>query len=246
MNRTARLQDIKERSAEPTQEPPRRCSALGCVRVTQRSAGNGLSDIHCKKHVEFRRRHGSTWRKSYTAQEIGPYREAARLWLRQRKNYQKVADILAALDGRLQAAGRSKRANEVRWELPGEKARIALARLREGGHTAEDLLVATLTIKATQAAMGPRADVEFRNVQIAKLLHRLASGTHRTTSGFPLLGGSRYPRAEGTFMRILGHMVEDVAGIVANEEAVNEVLALAGGVNSLKSLEERQSMYGAL
>ena len=72
---------------------------------------------------------------------------------------------------------------------------------------------------------GPRADPEFMQVQIAKLIHRLASGTHKTTSGFPM--PSKYPRAEGRVMRILGHQVEDIAGIAADAEAVQEVIASA-------------------
>lgn len=224
--RSRRLADIAERSYTPAAEPPRRCSIMGCQRLTQRSAGNGLSDAHCKRHVEFRRRHGSVWRRSYTTDEIAPYREAARRWLKRHREDARVAGVLSTLEGRMEAAGRPKTANEVRWEQPKEKARIALARVRQGGHGAEDLLISTLAVKAAQAAIGPRADREFRDVQIAKLIHRMASGTHRTPSGFPLLGGPRYPRAEGAFMRILGNQVEDIAGIVADAEAVEEVLAM--------------------
>lgn len=47
---------------------------------------------------------------------------------------------------------------------------------------------------------------------------RLASGTHKTTSGFKM--PSKYPRAEDRVMRFLGHQVEDIAGIAADAEAV--------------------------
>lgn len=64
-------------------------------------------------------------------------------------------------------------------------------------------------------------------MQIAKMAHRLASGTHVRSAKYRTL--SRYPRAEGSFMRVLGRTIEDIAGIVADAEAVREVVQAAGG-----------------
>lgn len=200
-----------------------RCFAFGCHRPTQRSSGKGLSETHCKQHVEFHRRHGSYWKRSYLAAELAPYRKAAQSWLRSRVDDPQVQRVVAALDAVLTHSGPPVRAHDLRGQTPERRANIALARVREAGIPGERLLEITLAIKAIMSDLGPRADPEFMQVQIAKLIHRLASGTHKTRSGFPIR--SKYPRGEGRVMRILGHQVEDIAGITADAEAVHEVIA---------------------
>lgn len=227
MHNSPQPHDIERRAAEPTAETPRRCIAIGCHRLTQRSARNGLSDTLCKRHVEFVRRHGSHWRRSYLRAELEPYRKAAQRWLKDRRADPHIARVVAALDGLLDGSGKPNDAYAVRWDAPEEKARVALARLRAVGVSGRRLLEIVLTIKATQSALGPRGNPEFRDVQIAKLAHRLASGTHIKSA---LYGDrSKYPRAEGNAMRILGHRIEDKAGIAATDEAVDEVVSLAAG-----------------
>ena len=223
MSTRSRSLDIHRRAKAPPQEHPRKCSVLGCQRLTQRSSGKGLSETHCKQHVEFYRRHGSYWHRSYTAAELAPYRRETQRWLRSRSGDPQVDRVISALDALLSHAGSPESAYSLRGRSPQDRARIALARVRETGVTGERLLEITLTIKAIMSDRGPRADPEFMQVQIAKLVHRLASGTHRTTSGFPL--PSKYPRAEGRVMRLIGHQVEDIAGIAADAEAVREVIA---------------------
>jgi hypothetical protein len=138
-----------------------------------------------------------------------------------------VQRVVAALDALLADSGPSESAYNLRGLPPERRARIALARVREAGIGGDRLLEITLAIKDIMSDKGPRADPEFMQVQIAKLIHRLASGTHKTTSGFPM--ASKYPRAEGRVMRILGHQVEDIAGIAADGEAVGEVIASVRG-----------------
>lgn len=220
-NRQARKQDIKRRARERTSEPSTRCATLGCSRPTQRSTGKGLSHSHCKQHVEFHRRHGSYWQKSFTAQQLHPYRKAAQAWLKAHVEDANVQRVITALDGLLDNSGRAESAYRLRGLSPERRASIALARVREAGIRGDRLLEITLTIKATMVHIGPRGDPEFMQVQISKLIHRLASGTHKTPSGFKL--PSKYPRAEGRVMRVLGHLVEDIAGIAADAEAVSMV-----------------------
>jgi hypothetical protein len=218
--------DIERRATEPSAHTPRRCIVINCTRLTQRSARNGLSDVHCKAHVEHMRRHGSAWRRSYLVRELEPYRKASQAWLAAHRHEPQVVRVVSALDALLQNSGPTATAKASRGKLPGEKARIVLARLSEAGKTGERLLLITLTIKATQKALGPRANMEFQLVQIAKMAHRLASGTHIRSIIYGTQ--SKYPRAEGNFMRILGYLIEDIAGIVADSDAVEEVLDLAG------------------
>lgn len=218
--------DIEHRAAAPSDLPPRRCAAHGCKNLTQRSARNGLSETLCKRHVEFRRRHGTHWRRSYTMAELRPFQTAARRWLKGRQGDLNLAPVVAALSGLLAGSGAARTAQDARWAGTEEKVRNALARLHEAGKSGEQLLLITLTVKAAQAALGPRANPEFQYVQIAKMAHRLASGTHVRSALYGTF--SRYPRAEGAFMRLLGQTIEDIAGIVADSEAVREVVEAAG------------------
>ncbi|RWB64372.1 MAG: hypothetical protein EOQ48_01775 [Mesorhizobium sp.] len=226
MDSGASPHDIEHRATAPSDLSPRRCAAHGCKNLTQRSARNGLSETLCKRHVEFRRRHGTHWRRSYTMAELGPFQTAARRWLKAHQADLNLAQVVAALNGLLAGSGTARSAQDARWAGTEEKVRNALARLHEAGKSGEQLLLITLTVKATQSALGPRANPEFQYVQIAKMAHRLASGTHVRSALYGTF--SRYPRAEGAFMRLLGQTIEDIAGIVADSEAVREVVEAGG------------------
>lgn len=187
--------DIEYRAAAPSDLSPRRCVAPGCKNLTQRSARNGLSETLCKRHVEFRRRHGTHWRRSYTMAELRPFQAAARQWLKAHQGDLSLTQVVAALNGLLAGSGASRTAQDARWAGTEEKVRNALARLHEAGKSGGQLLLITLTVKAAQSALGPRANREFQYVQIAKMAHRLASGTHVRSALYGTF--SRYPRAEG-------------------------------------------------
>lgn len=159
------------------------------------------------------------------AAEILPYRKAAKQWIREHKADFMVTQVISALDNMIAGSGRAKSAYDLRWLSPDERAQQVIARLREAGILGGRLLEFTLTIKAAIAEIGPRGNPEFMQVQIAKMAHRLNSGTTRTPSGLPMR--PKYPRPEGHFMRALGHMIEDLAGIAATPEAVHEVISIA-------------------
>lgn len=132
--------------------------------------------------------------------------------------------VVAELNALMAGSGRAESAYDLRWMPASEKARVALARLHEANVPGVRLLEIALSISARIADRGP-SDPEFRNVQIAKSIHRLASGTHKTTSGLRL--PSKYPHSSGQVLRIVGRRVQDVAAIVANDDAINEVIYLA-------------------
>lgn len=196
----------------------------GCVRQTQRSASNGLSELYCKVHIEHHRRHGSYWRRSYTASELSPYRVGARLWLRKHKRNNRIQLALSAIEALLQGAGAVESAYDLRG-LPGaEKARIALARLREAKVPGTRILEVVIAVATLIAHRGP-FDSEFRDVQIAKAVHRMASGTHRSTSGYPM--PSKYAPSTGRVLRVLGHRLWDGMGLVLDDATIGEVIELA-------------------
>lgn len=223
--RKEQTRDIQRRSSAPI-EPgvSGRCNVLGCSRSTQRASGTGLSETHCKYHVEFHRRHGSYWRRSYLKAQLEPFRQAATKWLSARQDHPNVVRVVKYLQHLIDNSGRRYSAYDVRWLDPDQRTNAVLANLREEGKTGEQLLIIVLTIHTAVSELGPRGDREFRAVQIAKLIHRLASGTHKTKSGFPI--PSKYPRPEGVFMRTLGRRVEDVAAIAFTPEDIQEVIQL--------------------
>lgn len=118
--------DIEHRAAAASDLLPRRCAAPGCKNVTQRSARNGLSETLCKRHVEFRRRHGSHWRRSYTMAELGPFQAAARRWLRAHQAEPKLERVTAALGDLIAGSGTPRKAQEARWLSTEGKVRNAL------------------------------------------------------------------------------------------------------------------------
>ncbi len=89
---------MQKRLAEVASEGPQTCIALGCKRPTQSTTGKGLSQTYCKPHIEFKRRHGSTWRKTYSTGEIAPYRGAAQKWLKEHRHNALVSRAIAELD----------------------------------------------------------------------------------------------------------------------------------------------------
>lgn len=208
-----------------------RCAVFGCPQPAQRAAANGLSHTYCKRHVEHIRRHGHSHMKTPKKAALEPYRKAARNWLARHRGELAVGRVLTALDGMLQNAGRPINAYRLRGETPEARARNVLARNREAGKTGEDLLTIVLALRAYIAEHGPRGATDYRHTQIAKLMHRISSGSNRTPSGFPI--PQKNPRPEGRFMVYLGRRVDDIASIAADDDAVEEVLAEVAGANAL-------------
>jgi hypothetical protein len=135
-----------------------------------------------------------------------------------------IAGVISALDQLLAGTGQAQSAYDLRGMPPAEKARVALARVRDVGVNGTRLLEIALSVAAKVDKDGPY-DPEFRSVQIAKLVHRLASGTHRSTSGFPM--PSKYAPSAGRVLRILGHGIWDIAALVADADARREVAEMA-------------------
>lgn len=222
--RITQAQDVKRRAKAPAPYAPERCAVFGCNRLTQRSAGRGLSETLCKRHAEHLRSHGHETRGSYSKAELAPFRQAAREWLRQHQHDAFVQGAIARLESLMSSQGRSKDAYHQRSMAPKDKARNTLARLREAGKTGEQLLLIVLTIKAAHAELGPWGSPDWQAVQIAKQAKRLrgASGTRTGLLRQPM----KYPRGEGLYMRHLGEMIEERAAHAIDREAVGEALSI--------------------
>lgn len=198
-----------------------RCTLPGCMRPTQKSDGSGYSPRYCKHHVEFHRRHGSYWFKSFAASELAPFRAAARSWLKENKTDYRVGKAIQAIRVMLETAGRAETAYSIRG-LPAEKrARVALARLREAHVDPKVLLERAIAVIVCCDSRGiDDRQREYRFVQIAKSIHRLASGTHRTPSGFYV--PPKYPRSEGRVLRYLGQWFDDLAAFALDNREIGQ------------------------
>ncbi len=215
-NRAARSRDIQKRLAASAANLPPKCAIPGCGRPTMRAAGKGLAIHHCKYHVQHRARHGSHWRKSYRASDLKPYRQAAAIWIRRNRDDSYVAHSLSALASLVQFAGPIPQSAGLRGVPPRDRAKIGLARLREKGVPPEKLLAIYLAVVMVIEEDPTSHRVhEFRIVQIAKAIHRLASGYHRRWE-IRLNDGRivrpeihSYARSSGRVLRHLGTMIEE-------------------------------------
>jgi hypothetical protein len=57
------------------------CRVIGCSKPTTSGAGKGLNSKFCRKHEDHYERHGSPYKRSYTAAQLAPHRKAALAWL---------------------------------------------------------------------------------------------------------------------------------------------------------------------
>ncbi len=219
-----RTVSVRERACRPSLESVAWCSAPGCKSLTQRSSGLGLSNKHCKRHVEFYRRHGSYWHRSFLASDLKPYRVGARYWLR--ANSASLDGVLRRLDAMMRATGEPLSAYDIRHLTPKEKARVALARLAAVGTTGTRLLEIALAVSARVVHRGPHGSHEFLLVQIAKAAHRLASGTHWTRSRLHRLP-SKYAHSAGMSLRIMGKAIWEIAAVAFGDDDVAAVIASA-------------------
>lgn len=230
MNRGPRNNDLRHRIREEQPTNRVRCAVAACRRFTQKSSGSGLSPTYCANHVEHIRRHGHSRMKTPSRAALQPFVTAARDWLRQNGDTRRAASILASLNSMLRNAGRPISAYDLRGKTLQARAENVMARYREAGKTGADLLVVVLALRGFIAKNGPRAAPDYLRTQVAKLMHRVSSGTNRTTSGFRM--PRKNPRPEGRFMVHLGKRVYELASIVADEHAIEEVLRIVEEASS--------------
>src|SRR5262249_7336175 len=122
-------------------------------------------------------------------------------------------------------------ATRLRGLSPKTRAAIAFGRLRKRGIKPERLLAIHLAITALiEEDPGSHRVKEFRLVQIAKAVHRLASGYHRVWPQQDKNGRAfkielhAYARSTGRVLRLIGQAIEErcewatekhVAGVMA-------------------------------
>lgn len=157
---------------------------------------------------------------------------AALRWLDDNRHSCSVAGAEQDLYQALASAGRVDPAMNLRGQPAPYRAHVAFARLREAGIEPRRLLVIYLGVGALiEDDLGSHRTREFKIVQAAKAIHRLASGTHRRWEMFNPLGPNvhtelhAYPRSSGIVLRKIGETLEKAGEFLARE-AVPEIITI--------------------
>lgn len=194
---------------------PRKCAFIWCPHPTTASAGSGLNHLYCKSHEDHRERHGSHLKRSYSGPHLAPYRAEARKTLQDNATDPTVKRARRGIEVLYASAGATVEAFRLRGLSPQDRARATWARLRQSEVDPVEALAAWLAVKAIiRDDIQPDSRNEFRIVQVGKLIHRLAGGSHRRwvreRSGgqIEVIEMHRHPASRGRVLRYVGEQLE--------------------------------------
>ena len=221
------------------------CRVIGCPNPARAGTPKGLDTRFCRKHADHYSRHGSPYKRPYAAKELAPYRKVVRAWLRANSKDRWVTNAFGRIKGLYARSGPHVEAFRLAGMTPRERAQKAWARLREA-HVAPSRVVETWLVVelAVRLDSQPDGTPEFKRVQGAKLLHRLASGSHKRweqqvprrianhfTSETIVTELHKYPHSRGKVLRYLGQDLEDACELVVTEH-IAELLEMATSAGS--------------
>jgi hypothetical protein len=209
--RQRRLADLRKRIKGP-QDAYERCRAYPCTNSTTADRGEGLNRLYCRKHVEFNRRHGSYVKRSYGAGELRPFRLRALAWLRAHADDSGVRAAVVGVRRLYASSGAPVEAFRLPGRTPAERARAMWAQLRKREVDPTEVVAVWLAVDL-RLRDDPQPDrhEEYRHVQAAKLIHRMAGGTHkrwehaRPDGGVVVTELHKHPVSRGRILRVLGH-----------------------------------------
>lgn len=200
------------------------CRIIGCSKPATAGEGTGLNHLYCRKHEDHYQRHGSYTKSSYPASVIRPLRKVALQWIRANEDQRHVQLAVEAVRGLYRRAGPYVEAYRLAGLSPEQRAKAAWTRLREAKVDPKLPLAAWLAIEiAVRQDLQPETKPDFKRVQAAKLVHRMASGTHKRWE-HEKAGGSlivtemhKYPASRGRVLRHLGEQLQRAAELLAPE-----------------------------
>ncbi len=220
-----RAEEVKKR-AECPNSMYSYCGVIGCRQPARAGTSDGLDQRYCRAHADHYQRHGSALKGSYSASVLNPYRRAAMDWLLAHGGLFWVKDAVDRVGSLYRQAGRHVEAFRLRGLKPRERAWALWARLRHHAVDPRLPIAAWLAVEMAIADdLQPVSTAEFKRVQAAKIVHRMASGTHKRWDrerlnpihpGLPPIiqvqRQSWYPKSRG---RVLRHAGEDLEKAVA-------------------------------
>jgi len=217
--RQRRIADVSRRLRNPI-DARQACSIFGCPNPTRAALGRGLNRLYCRSHEDHFQRHGSYVKGSYSGAELRPYRGAAERWIKRNVSEPFVKGALMAVEALLRS-GRPEEAFRLRGLPPVERARVAWGRLRAAKVTPTRLLAAWLAVELRLADDSqPDWHPEYKQVQAAKVIHRMASGTHkrweqeRPGGQIHVVEMHKYPASRGRVLRHLGKALGKASELV--------------------------------
>jgi hypothetical protein len=228
-----RKEEVRQRARE-TGTMYTACRVVGCNGQTRAASAEGLDTRYCRRHADHRSRHGDPVKGSYGASVVNPYRKAALDWIVASADDRWVVNAIDRVKGLYRRAGPHVEAFRLTGMNARERANAAWARLR----TAEvdprlpvaAWLAIEMVIRDDPQPATHRGGVEFRRVQAAKIVHRLASGTHKRWERQRPDGGVHvetldvYPKSRGRVLRLIGEDLEEAAEWLAHHR-LNDIVA---------------------
>ena len=209
--RQRRRADVRRRASTPDLDFSH-CRAPGCPNPSRAGTSDGLGRVYCRSHYEHYQRHGSPFKKSYTAAQLNPYRRAALEWLLANEDEFWVKHSIKSVRILYGRAGEFVEAFSLRGLTPKERAKAHWARLRK--HDVDPRLVVAAWLAVEMVVHDdtqPNDRIEFRRVQGAKVVHRMASGSRRTWGGQKF---EVYPRPRGKVLRYIGESLQEACALL--------------------------------
>lgn len=226
------------------------CRVIGCGKPARAGTDDGLDVRYCRAHAEHHQRHGSPVKKSYAAKQLNRYRRAALAWIEENGDNPWVRNAVQRVEGLLRKAGPFVEAFRLRGLPPEQRAKAALARLRKHDIDPRLIIAAGLAVEMMiQEDPQPVLTTEFRRVQMAKVIHRMASGSHRRwvreALSSPALNQRQvivqelhvYPRSRGRVLRHLGKALESAVELLVEHHLAD--------VRAFKNQREGQGDVGS-
>jgi len=220
-----RRADKTRRKAKAPKPKAGFCTVEDCWEKVRAATEASFDFKLCRKHADFQSRHGSTMAKSYPVAVANPYRRAALEYVLANLEDIVVSHAIADVGSLFRRAAHVE-ATSLRGMKPAARAAVAFARLRKA-EVDRRLVVAAGVAVAMMKADRLQSDPSdtYAHVQIAKIVHRLGSGTHKywpTNAAYPEL--HKFPKSRGLVLVKIG---EAVAGAVAQlvAERLPDILA---------------------
>jgi hypothetical protein len=193
------------------------CSLPGCGQPVAELRGQALGRL-CRPHLERLRRHGCAWLGTYKASDLNAYRRAAWDWLSENEGFLGARLTTGVVSG-LIARGSLQPIRQVVRQNAEVKAAAIWGRFAELNTEpkiiAAAILAVWLRVAHDHSAGRAPSGAEYRDVQTAKLLLRLAGGSvrrwpPRREGGQPIVLKS-FVSSEGRVLRVLGRSAAEGA-----------------------------------
>ncbi|MGE0148949.1 MAG: hypothetical protein AB7R87_16380 [Parvibaculaceae bacterium] len=163
-----------------------------------------------------------------------------------------LVNALQRIEGKMRGAGRAIEVRNLRGQPAAEKARSIWARLRDREVAPTEILQSILAVAMYHEADRQPGKKEYRQVQIAKVLSRMAGGTvkrwptHYTDPRLPKEKVLRwFPASEGLVLRELGEQAEGLAEFFIPER-IEELLQFGAKRRSKTALQRAMRLIGSI